>query len=91
MRRRFFLLSALLTIGLLVGQAAVFNLGSTGGGELAEVRGEIEKLEKKNKVLEEKIAQLSSLTKISPEALRLGYFPAQVVYTSFDIPVAMSK
>lgn len=76
---------------LLVGQLAVCNFSSAGGHSLAKIREEIQVLEKENKILEAKIAKASSLIRISSQASRLNYFPAKVVYTSFDIPLAMGR
>lgn len=91
MKTKFFGLVVVLIVGLFLVQALICNLASAEGVDLALIRREIERLERENRVLEAEIVTFSSLTKIASVAAEISFSPAEIVYSSFDLPVAMGK
>lgn len=91
MKKRVFLPIILIIITLFLAQALISNFASAEGVDLALIRQEMERLEKENRALETEIVTFSSLTKIASAAAEISFSPAKIVYTSFDLPVAMGK
>lgn len=89
MKKKLFLPILVLIAGLFLAQALICNFASAERVDLAMTREEIKELEKNNRALEAEITAFSSLTKVSSAAGQLGFSSAKVVYTSFDLPVAM--
>ena len=91
MKRKFFLPIAFLIISLFLTQSLISNFAFAKGLDLSVTRKEIERLEKENSGLELEIATDSSLSKIASAAAELVLLPTEMVYTSFDLPVAMGN
>jgi len=91
MKLKVFLPLIVIIVALFLIQALICNFASAEGVDLALVREDMEKLEKENRALEAEIITFSSLTRLASSAAQLDLFPVQVVYTSFDLPVAMGK
>jgi len=91
MKRKILLPIIFLIIGLFLTQSLISNFASAKGLDLSATREEIQKLEKENNGLELEIATYSSLSKIASAAAELKLLPTEMVYTSFDLPVAMGN
>jgi len=89
MNKRIFLPILFLILALFLIQAIICNFASGERLDIVAVKEEAEKLEKENEALKTEILRLSSLTRVSLAAAELGFSPAKIVYTSFDLPVAM--
>lgn len=65
---------------------------ATAGADLAKIESDGQNLTERNQLLEEKVVELSSLSRISQEAAKLGLAKAEkVISLTFQMPVAMKE
>lgn len=85
-------LFAIFGLVLTLALAKIFfsNMLSTTGGKIAMLGKEASKLDLENSLLGEEIVKLSSLSRISSEAEKLGFGkPTKVLNLTSEIPVAL--
>lgn len=81
--------AGLLIAAALAGQLAVTHILAGRGGELANLDKEAVKIARENQILQEELAQKSSLFRIASESGRLGLAkPEKILYISLSWPVA---
>jgi len=80
----------LLVLTLSVGKIIMANVLATSGNQLGKLEAEIVQLKKENQKIKEELAVLSSLSRISSEAEKLGFEETEfIVFVKEEVPVAL--
>lgn len=89
-QKKFLIPIFVLVVFLAVVKLLLANMLSTTSLKIAQAEKQVLAIERENNLLGEEIAKLSSLSRISPEAVKLGFGkPSLVVSLTPEVPVAL--